>query len=277
MLVLTLTSCFMLLHLASAITSTCTPRPKPNFIFIITDDQDVRLNSLDYQPVVQKELIQKGTTFSKHYCTIAICCPSRVSLLTGRTAHNTNVTDVAAPYGGYNKFVSEGWNDRYLPVWLQEAGYDTFYTGKLMNGHSTTTYNSPYPKGWTGNDCKLTYHVFLILNSSSDMTADFLDPYTYRFYNVTMQHNTDAPTNHLGEYSTDLVTNRTLGYLDQVLPNEKYGQPQKPFFIGVAPIAPHFDNTLGVQDPPVPALRHQHLFNDVKAPRTPNFNPDTVS
>jgi N-acetylglucosamine-6-sulfatase len=72
---------------------------KPNFIFIITDDQDARLGSLDHQPLVHKYLVKQGTTFSKHYCTVAICCPSRVSLLTGRAAHNTNVTDVSPPYG----------------------------------------------------------------------------------------------------------------------------------------------------------------------------------
>lgn len=85
-------------------TATTDPRParptqQPNFIFIITDDQDLRLGSLDHQPKVRKHLIEQGTTFSKHYCTVAICCPSRVSLLTGRAAHNTNVTDVKEPYG----------------------------------------------------------------------------------------------------------------------------------------------------------------------------------
>lgn len=56
--------------------------------------------------------------------------------------------------GGYTKFLSEGWNENYLPVWLQEAGYDTYYTGKLMNGLSTTTYNNPFPKGWNRTDCE---------------------------------------------------------------------------------------------------------------------------
>jgi len=72
---------------------------KPNFIFIITDDQDLHLNSLDYQPAVKKHFAQEGTWFKKHFCTVALCCPSRVSLLTGKAAHNTNVTDVSAPYG----------------------------------------------------------------------------------------------------------------------------------------------------------------------------------
>lgn len=72
---------------------------KPNFVFIITDDQDQHLNSLDYQQAVQKHFAQEGTWFKKHYCTVSLCCPSRVSLWTGKAAHNTNVTDVSAPYG----------------------------------------------------------------------------------------------------------------------------------------------------------------------------------
>ena len=72
---------------------------KPNFVFIITDDQDLHLSSMDYMPLVQKHLAEQGTFYRRHYCTIAICCPSRVSLLTGRAAHNTNVTDVSPPYG----------------------------------------------------------------------------------------------------------------------------------------------------------------------------------
>jgi N-acetylglucosamine-6-sulfatase len=85
--------------MAAQISSNPTTAPKPNFIFIMTDDQDLHLNSLDYQPSVQKHFAQQGTWFKKHFCTVALCCPSRVSLLTGKAAHNTNVTDVSAPYG----------------------------------------------------------------------------------------------------------------------------------------------------------------------------------
>jgi arylsulfatase A-like enzyme len=53
--------------------------------------------------------------------------------------------------GGYPKFVSQGLNDKYLPVWLQQAGYNTYYTGKLFNAHSVDTYNSPFAAGWTAS------------------------------------------------------------------------------------------------------------------------------
>ena len=75
------------------------PPKKPNIIMIISDDQDLLMRSLDFQPNVQKLLRDKGASFERHYCTIAQCCPSRVSLLTGRAAHNTNVTDVREPFG----------------------------------------------------------------------------------------------------------------------------------------------------------------------------------
>lgn len=54
---------------------------RPNIILIITDDQDLHMQSLDYMPYVRKHLINEGTSYRRHYCTTALCCPSRVSLL----------------------------------------------------------------------------------------------------------------------------------------------------------------------------------------------------
>lgn len=72
---------------------------QPNMIFILTDDQDLHMDSVAYMPHLKKLIIEQGMTFEKHYCTVALCCPSRVSLWTGKAAHNTNVTDVNPPYG----------------------------------------------------------------------------------------------------------------------------------------------------------------------------------
>ncbi|POR33559.1 Arylsulfatase [Tolypocladium paradoxum] len=226
---------------------------KPNFIFIMTDDQDLLLDSLEYQPVVQKQFVQKGTWFKKHFCTIAICCPSRVSLLTGRAAHNTNVTDVSPPYGGYGKFVAEGLNENYLPVWLQAAGYNTYYTGKLMNGQSIGTYNKPFAAGWTRSD-------FL------------LDPYTYIYNNASMTLDNGPFKFYAGQYSTDLIANRSVEFLGDAI------TAGKPFFLGISPIGPHSETVIGDTGAefkaPVPADRHKDLFPGVKVPRTPSFNPN---
>lgn len=83
----------LLVFLAATLAAGHATIPKrSNVILVLTDDQDLHLNSLEYMPITLKHFRDEGTEFRKHYCTIAVCCPSRVSLLTGKMAHNTNVT-----------------------------------------------------------------------------------------------------------------------------------------------------------------------------------------
>src|SRR5687768_3458661 len=72
---------------------------RPNIIFVLTDDQDLHMNSLEHTPLIKKQLIDQGTLYKRHFCTTAVCCPSRASIFTGKLAHNTNVTDLNPPYG----------------------------------------------------------------------------------------------------------------------------------------------------------------------------------
>ena len=165
--------------------------------------------------------------------------------------------------GGYPKFVQQGFNENYLPVWLQSGGYNTFYTGKLFNAHATDNYNSPFPAGWTGSD-------FL------------LDPHTYEYLNATTQRNREDPVSWEGHYATDVIAEKAYGFLDEAV---ALGEP---FFLTVATAAPHsnvqaFDmddpkaSLVGAMTKPIPAERHKHLFTGIKVPRTKNFNPDKVS
>ena len=88
-----------------------------------------------------------------------------------------------------------------------------------------------------------------------------------------------------GQYSTDVVSAKADGFLEDALEGRR--EDGKPFFLTVAPTAPHsdvnikqkvihgsFSENTNVQSPPIPAERHKHLFKDVVVPRTPNFNPD---
>ena len=54
---------------------------RPNVILILTDDQDLHMQSLDYMPLLKKHLIDEGTLYRRHFCTNALCCPSRATLL----------------------------------------------------------------------------------------------------------------------------------------------------------------------------------------------------
>jgi arylsulfatase A-like enzyme len=234
---------------------------RPNIVFILTDDQDLHLGSLEYTPLTRKHLLDEGTFYSRHFVTIAVCCPSRVSLWTGKAAHNTNVTDVNPPYGGYPKFVSQGLNSNWLPLWLQESGYSTYYTGKLFNAQTVENYDKPHVSGSTGSNFPL-------------------DPYTYQCLNSSFQQDHDPPKYYPGHYSTDVLASNAYELLDEA------AEASKPFFLAVAPNAPHSnvawtgDGTLDGSEfkfgAPISAERHKHLFKDVKIPRTKNFNPDKV-
>lgn len=60
----------------------------PNFVIILTDDQDVVLNGLNPMIQTQQLIANRGATFLNAFTSSPICCPSRSSLLTGQYAHN---------------------------------------------------------------------------------------------------------------------------------------------------------------------------------------------
>lgn len=167
--------------------------------------------------------------------------------------------------------MSQGINDDYLPVWMQAAGYQTYYVGKLWNTHNVFNYDSPQVKGFNGSD-------FL------------LDPYTYDYWNAKMTRNGAPPADYTGQYSPDVVAEKAYGFLDEAM------EKNEPFFLTVAPIAPHSniraastlesldDSYTAAMAPGAPgfaipeyAPRHAHLFKDYKIPRGKNFNPEKVS
>ena len=51
-------------------------------VYILTDDQDIKLNSLDVQPKVKSMLIDEGLFFDNAFVTTPVCCPSRYVVTT---------------------------------------------------------------------------------------------------------------------------------------------------------------------------------------------------
>ncbi|KAK4508793.1 hypothetical protein PRZ48_002532 [Zasmidium cellare] len=226
----------------------------PNVIVIMADDQasDTLLDSMSVMPNVKSLIADKGITYERHYCTVSWCCPSRVNFLTGKAAHNTNVTGLEAPWGGWPKFVNQGLNKNYLPVWLNDAGIDTYYVGKFMNAYTTENFLKPAPKGWTD---------FSML----------LEPGCYDFMH-SIWNEGDKVVKKPGIHTQKITNEKTLQYLDDA------AEARKPFFLMVAPVAPHVEITQsGVVNNPPPMPAQKGLFNDRIAPRRKNFNPDVSS
>lgn len=145
-----------------------------------------------------------------------------------------------------------------MPLWFQSAGYSTYYSGKIFNAHTTKNYDAPLLPGFNGSEF-------------------ILDPFTYQYYNTSMTRNGGSPVNYIGQYSPDLTAQKAYGFLDEALEHQQ--SKSIPFFLTVAPIAPHADVELYPTmkaGPPQIAERHRHLFKDYKIPRTPNFNPEKM-
>lgn len=108
-----------------------------------------------------------------------------------------------------------------------------------------------------------------------------IEPGVYVYYNATYQKNKDPPHYQPGRYSTDVVAESAVEFLEHAASDEE----GRPFFVNVMPVGPHFEREYPAEGglaglvlyPPAPAKRHEHLFPDAKIPRTENFNPETVS
>ncbi|GAB5552963.1 MAG: sulfatase [Saprospiraceae bacterium] len=106
-------------------------KEKPNIIFLMTDDQ--RWDNFgcygkpEFNTPNIDQLAKEGVTFDKAYYTVAICMPSRVTMMTGRYYSNHRVGFVAP--NDYTLSQADFANT--YPSILKDAGYRTGFIGKV--------------------------------------------------------------------------------------------------------------------------------------------------
>jgi len=118
--------------LAAAVLSntTCTnkPVPKPNIIFILTDDQ--RWDALGYagnqiiQTPEMDRLAKEGIYFKNAFVTTPICAASRASILTGMYERTHGYT-----FGQGN--IQDPYINNSYPAIMKKSGYHTGFFGKF--------------------------------------------------------------------------------------------------------------------------------------------------
>jgi N-acetylglucosamine-6-sulfatase len=221
---------------------------KPNFIFILTDDQDQMLQSLDYMPNVKALLADQGATFTNFFVPVSLCCPSRTGILRGQYPHNHKIWANEPPDGGFQKAYADNLEQDTIATVLEKAGYKTFFFGKYLNGYPATASQTYIPPGWD--------------DWYSPVSGDPYSEYNYVLNaDGTLVSHGSAPS----DYLTDVMSAEAVNFLRTTAAQS--GHP--PFFMHITPFAPHRPST--------PAPRHTNLFPGLTAPRTPSFNEADVS
>jgi arylsulfatase A-like enzyme len=226
--------------------------PRPNIIVILTDDQP--FHTVDYMPAVKGQLMAEGVVFENAFVTTPLCCPSRVSILSGQYVHNHEVYTDRMPMGGAPKFD----DTTSMSLWLQKAGYRTAYFGKYLNEYEDLVPYGVVPPGWD------EWKAFLGKNLNADDDVGNLQ----YFFDFSMSENgvaVEYPKSK-ANFSADVITNDALAFIG--------AQRDTPFFLFLGYYNPH--------SPYISAPRHKDTFRagddywDWVQYRPPNFNEKDI-
>ena len=201
-------------------------KKKPNIVFVLTDDQgawamgcagnqDVKTPNLD-------RLAANGVRFDEFYCASPVCSPARASIVTGKIPSCHGVQD----------WIEKGNVDGYkYPEMSKVPGFDINDLAiDYLEGHRT--YMEILSEA--GYQCALSgkWH----LGDNAAKRKGFKNWYTIARGGCSYFHPDICDEGELypGEgYITDLITERSLLYIDEM------AETEKPFYLSVHYTAPH--------------------------------------
>jgi arylsulfatase A-like enzyme len=129
--------------------------PKPNIIFILTDDmgygdpscygnREVKTPNID-------RLARDGLRLAQFYVASPICSPSRVALTTGSYPARWRINDYLHDRAGNRHSEQVDWLDPQAPTLartLKAAGYATGHFGKWHMGGGRDVQDAPWPSAY---------------------------------------------------------------------------------------------------------------------------------
>ncbi len=255
---------------------------KPNFVVIQTDDQTLDQLYASYTPPggapitampnTLNLIAAKGMTFNRYYVPYPLCCPSRVSLMTGRYAHNHNVRGNVPPNGGYTGFSYRQADTHNIATWLQGAGYRTIHVGKFLNGYGDEPFDDgrTVPPGWSAWHSVIKadtnhYYYGYTLNNNGVLEGPLGDSGSWDTREYGERDDFGCPFAPLNGkpclYETDVFT--------RISDEEMLGTPVgTPFYLQLDYTAPHGDFRRPAG--PEPATRHYDSFSGAPFPHGPS-------
>jgi choline-sulfatase len=198
------------------------PDTPPNILLIMSDEHAPMYSSTYGHPLVQTpnmdELAAQSVTFENAYCNSPLCCPSRMSFMTGRYVHRIGTWDNASP------LASDSVTWAHL---LGAVGYDVVLSGKQhfcgpdqLHGFRAQLARDLHAELWTRDG---------VLCGTPDWTQG--TPAAPRPWGGVQQA---GPGTTLEIEVDDLVEEQALAYLRD--PARK----TQPWALNVSFIAPHF-------------------------------------
>lgn len=196
-----------------------TPRPKPNFVFILMDDMGWKdlscYGSEFYETPNIDKLAKEGVLFTNAYAACPVCSPTRASILTGKYPARLHLTDWIPGHKRPRAKLREPQFHQQLPLEeitiasaLKPAGYVSASIGKWHLG---------------GEDYYPEKHGFA-LNFGG--TNQGLPPSYFWPYGIP-----NIESGQEGEYLTDRLTSEAITFIER--------NKDRPFFLYLSHYAVH--------------------------------------
>ncbi|QDT02085.1 Arylsulfatase [Rubripirellula lacrimiformis] len=246
-------------------TSQTSSHGRPNVLFIAVDDLRPSMGCYGDPHAITPNmdgLASRGVQFNRAYCQVAVCNPSRASLMTGIRPDNLGVWTLPIHF-------REAKPDAVtMPQWFRQFGYTAVSHGKIY--HNPT----PDPQSW----------------SEPIRALGFLpNPYPEGTRSIVQAAMTNLPANdwrknNLRNPSTaaaDLADNQLLdgARTDMAIDDlRRLGKQPEPFFLAMGYIRPHLawvapEKYWQMHDPTtLPVLEDQQVIAD-----TPGYAPSNNS
>lgn len=237
---------------------------RPNFIFILTDDQSYGLMGCTGNDIVQTpnldQLAAEGMLFTNAHVTSAICTPSRASILTSQFERKHGIN-----FNSGTSMSEAGWQNTY-PMVMRNHGY---YTGWIGKNH--------VPTGSGGYDSGLMEAGFDYWYAGHG----HLRFYPKEVHDIFKSAKADTQAEIIGEGIQDFLSNEqklegAVKFIDQ--------RPQnQPFMLSINFNLPHGAGTSTMEmrktddpiyrnlyrDQEIPLPDHYRAKADIKNPKLP--------
>ena len=121
------------------VASVCLAGDRPNVLFIAVDDLRPELGCYGmpvHSPNID-QLAASGTLFRRAYVQVALCMPSRVSVMTGQRPETTGVVDFSVRFRDVQPDVVT------IPQHFRAAGYSAVAFGKIFHNNDKASWSEP--------------------------------------------------------------------------------------------------------------------------------------